>query len=191
VKLTEAQVLRLISVADMQMEKPLILVLLHTLARVDEILRLEWKDVDFKLREVTRWTRKRKGGRYEPIKIDMNRDLYDVLIKLWNERTQEKWVFYNKKTGTRYNHRPKFMRSICNRAGINPHVGFHALRHFMASLLADMGISKKIISKLLGHKSMQTTEIYLHSIDESQKDAVKVIEGKFMLADNACGNDES
>ena len=189
VKLTEEKVLRLIRVADLEEERPLILVILHTLARVDEILRLKWQDVDFKSRTVTRWTKKRKGGAYEPISTEINQDLYVVLRKLWKERSQDEWVFYNKKTGTRYYHRPKLMKSLCNRAGIKPHVGFHALRHFMASFLEDIGISKKTISELLGHKSLQTTEIYLHSIDGSQKRAVASIEGKFMLADSACGNE--
>ncbi len=189
-KLTEAQVLRLIEVADPQVERPLLLVILHTIARVDEILRLKWKDVDFKARTVTRWTRKRKSGAYEPITTPINQDLYYVLERLWNERTQNEWTFYNPKTETRYNHRPKLMKSLCKCAGITPHVGFHVLRYFMSSFMADSGkISKKTISGLLGHKSLQTTEIYLYSIDESQKRAVEVVEGKFVLADGACGND--
>ena len=72
------------------------------------------------------------------------------------------------------------MKSLCGRAGIDPPFGFHSIRHFMATYLADtMKVSKKTISVLLGHKSLQTTEIYLHSIDKSQKEAVRAIEGKF------------
>ena len=59
----------------------------------------------------------------------------------------------------------------------------------MSSFMVDIGISKKTISELLGHKSLQTTEIYLHSIDGSQRKAVAAVEGKFMLAANACGNE--
>ena len=53
------------------------------------------------------------------------------------------------------------------------HYGFHSLRHFMASHLADKErTGMKVISGLLRHKNLKTTEIYLHSIDESQRKAI-------------------
>jgi integrase len=58
--------------------------------------------------------------------------------------------------------------------------GFHSLRHFVAGHLADKekpGL--KVISGLLRHKTLTTTEIYLHPIDESQRSAMDQIEGKF------------
>ncbi|UCG07490.1 MAG: tyrosine-type recombinase/integrase, partial [Desulfobacterales bacterium] len=89
------------------------------------------------------------------------------------------WVFYNEKTGTRYHKRPKLMRSLCKRAGI-PHFGFHDLRHFMASFLADRKKqSTKTVQKLLRHKHHRTTDIYLHSIDEQAREAMRLVEGQF------------
>jgi integrase len=58
----------------------------------------------------------------------MNQVLYDTLQQLWEKRRQGEWVFLNPKTGTRYRHRPKLMRTICNRAGVRQ-FGFHAIRH--------------------------------------------------------------
>ena len=50
----------------------------------------------------------------------------------------------------------------------------------MASHLADAGkVGTKAISSLLRHKNLRTTEIYLHSIDGSDRSAVESIEGKF------------
>ena len=40
-------------------------------------------------------------------------------------------------------------------------------------------VSKKTISEILGHKSLSTTEIYLHSIGDSQVTAMKGLEGRF------------
>jgi site-specific recombinase XerD len=45
------------------------------------------------------------------------------------------------------------------RAGI--HLAPHMLRRFFASTLIESGVSLLIISKLLGHASVQTTECYL------------------------------
>jgi integrase len=94
------------------------------------------------------------------------------------------------------------MESICKRAGISPigesqrkisrgkkkgkyekhnlYYGFHALRHFTASHLADKEkVPLKALSKLLRHTNMRTTEIYIHSVDESVRLASTRMEGKF------------
>ncbi len=176
---TEQEILQLLLAADPETEKPLLLVIVHTMARVDEALRLTWQDVNFEKREITLWTRKRKSGAYEPDTMHMNEDLYGVLWKLWKAREQDHWVFFNRKTGTRYTRRPKMMRAICKRAHMKT-FGFHALRHFVATYLEDQEkISKKTISGLLRHRSLRTTEIYLHSVPSSMKDALKRLEGKF------------
>jgi integrase len=118
--------------------------------------------------------------------LPMNQDLFDVLQELWKKRTQDTWVFYNEKTKSKYNRRPKMMPSICRRAGIVPAFGFHAIRHFMATRLADSGkVSKKTISGILRHKSLTTTEIYLHSIDQSHHDAMESVEGIFGISKEA------
>ena len=154
--------------------------LIHIVGRIDEVLRLTWEDIDFKKRTVTKWTRKRKSGSYESITLHMNDDLQMILKKRWNSRENDEWVFYNDKTGTRYFHRPKLMKGLCKRAGIKPAFGFHNIRHFVASYLADFEkISKKTIGGLLGHKSLQTTEIYLHSIDGLEREAINRLTGKF------------
>lgn len=176
---TETDVIKLLLAADPETQKPLLLIMIHTLARIDELLRLTWQDVNFKHRTITLWTRKRRSGAYEPDTLPMNGDLYQVLWSLWQRRAQDHWVIYNPKTGTRYTRRPKMMRGICKKAKINP-FGFHALRHFVASYLADTEkISKKTISTLLRHRELGTTEIYLHSPWVSQINALKSLEGRF------------
>lgn len=176
---TEQQVLQLIAAADPETEKPVLLTVLHTAGRIDEILRMTWKDVNFEQSTVTLWTKKRKGGQYEADTLPMNNDLYQVLWKLWKSRTQNLWVFYNEKTATRYIKRPKIMRSLCKRAGV-PYFGFHAIRHFMASFLADTEKqSTKTVQKILRHKSPKTTERYMHSDDLNVLSAMKKIEGRF------------
>lgn len=213
---TEKEVLRMIAASNPGDERDILLVCLQTLGRIDEVLRLRWtEDVNFDKRYVTLWTRKRKNGAYEPDVLPMNQDLYDVLWSRWNDRKQDRWVFYNKKKETRYKHRPRMMDSICKRAGCTPlgtrkimmtssqirafekrhkrkiqesekikivprYHGFHALRHFMASYLMDEeNVSLKTVSGLLRHKNVRTTEIYLHSVDESQLAASVKIKGKF------------
>jgi integrase len=156
-------------------ERPFLLVLFHTLARVDEVLRLRWQDINFTERTVTLWTRKRRGGGWQADTLGMNQVLYDTLKSLWPGRAGE-YVFVNPRTGTRYMHRPKLMRGLCRQAGI-PHYGFHCIRHYVASLLHDREkVSLPQVSKLLRHTHKATTERYLQVVDPGSREALKRLE---------------
>ena len=195
---TEEEIIKLIIAADPKTdEQDLLLVLLHTLARIDEILRMKWDDVNFERREVTLWTRKRKDGSWESDVQPMNETLHEILKKRWKARMQDEWVFYNEETETRYHHRPKYMAGLCKRAGISPvkvtkrkirgkvrnfplYYGFHTLRHFMANHLRDKEKrSLAAISSLLRHRTQKTTEIYFHTLDESARSAMDAVASKF------------
>ena len=56
------------------------------------------------------------------------------------------------------------------------------MRHFMATYLTDKKkISLKTASGMLRHKNLRTTEIYLHHLDPSHRDAMLAINGEFGL----------
>lgn len=159
--------------------RPFILVLYHTLARLDEALRLRWSDVNFTDKAVTLWTRKRRGGEWASDIIFMNQVLYDTLWGLWQGREQDEWVFYNRVTGGRYNRRPKLMHTICRQAGV-PYYGFHAIRHYVASRLFDeKKWSMAKVSRLLRHQNKQTTEKYLQVEDQGLRQVMESLEGDF------------
>ncbi len=56
-----------------------------------------------------------------------------------------------------------------------PDATTHTLRHTYASHLVQRGISLYVISRLLGHSSIKTTEIYSHLSPENFHDAVKLL----------------
>lgn len=158
-------------------DRPLLQVLFHTMARIDEVLRLKWEDVNFEHRAIRLWTRKRRGGSWESDWLPMNEDLQKILWDLYQKRVSEEWVFYNPQTCYRYVHRFKLMRSICRRAGV-PQFGYHTIRHFVASFLFDKRkVSLPVISKLLRHKNLQTTERYLQAIDPRFRETMRLLEG--------------
>ena len=49
---------------------------------------------------------------------------------------------------------------------------FHALRHFGVSMFDSANIPIGSIQRILGHESRSTTEIYLHSIGDSERQAM-------------------
>jgi integrase len=160
-------------------DRPFLLVMYHTLGRLDEILRLKWEDVNFTQRIIKLWTRKRRGGGWEFDLFPINQVLYDVLWSLWQGRKQDQWIFFNAKTGTRYNRRPKLMHTVCRRAGV-PYYGFHTIRHYVASRLHDeLKWSTAKVGRLLRHRAKQTTEKYLQTIDSDMRQVVESLGSDF------------
>jgi integrase len=70
------------------------------------------------------------------------------------------------------------MKGLCKRAGVKE-VGFHALRRYVASALADTHkVSAKTIQRILRHKSLTTTERYIHNINRDLGTIVDLLKTK-------------
>jgi len=69
----------------------------------------------------------------------------------------------------------KAIRQWVKRAGIEKKISFHSGRHTFATMGLANGIDIYTMSKLLGHKSIKTTEIYLHMLDETKQQAVEML----------------
>lgn len=67
------------------------------------------------------------------------------------------------------------MTTLCETAGVK-YFRFHALRHSGASVLDNNNVPLGVIQNILGHENRTTTEIYLHNLGSSEKDAMAVYE---------------
>ena len=56
-----------------------------------------------------------------------------------------------------------------------PYRKFHALRHTYATKLFEKGVNIVTVSKLLGHSTIKTTEIYTHVLEDVKKEEVQVL----------------
>lgn len=72
----------------------------------------------------------------------------------------------------------KYISDWTANAGITRHITFHAFRHTFATLQLTFGTDIYTVSKLLGHKNLQTTQIYARVIDEKKREAVNRIKLK-------------
>lgn len=60
----------------------------------------------------------------------------------------------------------KELKKIKDIAGIDTHISFHTARHTNATLLVYKGVNLTTVQKLLGHKSIKTTQHYADIIPE-------------------------
>jgi integrase len=173
---------RVIAFADREVQDYL-LTIRDTMGRMGEVNRLTWNDVNFEQRFVVLYTRKKKGGHLTPRKVAMTQRLYEALSRRHHERDESlPWVFwhtYTNRAGEKitgpYNERNKIMRSLCRKAEVK-YFRYHALRHASASVLDQRGARLGDIQRILGHENRRTTEIYLHSIGDDQREAIATLE---------------
>ncbi len=66
------------------------------------------------------------------------------------------------------------------RAGITKHVTFHMSRHTCATMLLYYGADLYTVSKILGHTSIKTTQIYAKVVDDTKVRAVNRDLGSFV-----------
>ena len=122
--------------------------------RAGEINRLTWQDIDLVRRQI--YVAPGKTGRYRFVPIAQ--DLYNVLKSVPSPTAQDfviaSWHYPSDSTLCRV------YCSTTKRLGFHCHL--HKLRHTFASHLAQAGVDLYRISKLLGHSSIQMTEIYAH-----------------------------
>ncbi|MCD4848566.1 MAG: integron integrase [Candidatus Aegiribacteria sp.] len=64
------------------------------------------------------------------------------------------------------------MRNAVGQSGVNKHATVHTLRHSFATHLLMAGVDLCEIQELLGHRSLETTRIYLH-VMKGMKQSVK------------------
>ena len=60
-------------------------------------------------------------------------------------------------------------------AGIKKHITFHCGRHTFATMMLDLGADLFVVSKLLGHRDVKTTQIYAKILDKNKQEAVTKI----------------
>jgi len=70
-----------------------------------------------------------------------------------------------------------FVQRVAKAAGIKKHITFHSSRHTFATLTLKACKDLYIVSKLLGHASINTTKVYAEVMDSTMDDAIMMQEG--------------
>lgn len=73
----------------------------------------------------------------------------------------------------------KLLKRWAAAAGIRKKVTYHVARHTFATLCLTADVPIEVVSKLLGHRQIKTTQIYAKVIDKKKQEAVERVEALF------------
>jgi integrase/recombinase XerC len=118
--------------------------------RYGDIKRLKWDDIEDEMLRLT----------MHKTQLPVSIPISDKAKVLLGERSKGSVfrVYCNKVTN-------RILKSVIKSAGINKRVTFHVARHSFATISITLGIPLEVVSKLLGHTDLKTTQIYARVVD--------------------------
>ena len=177
--LTAEELERLIAVLDSWVNKLAALVVrfaLYTGFRLDEVIGLEWENVDLEKKFVR--LHDPKGN---PVTLPAGEEALRILhlAEKLKPFSGCRYVFPNGGGGGRVSF-GKIWSRIRKRSGIANGFRFHGLRHTFASYLASSGdVDLYTLQKLLNHQSPEMTQRYAHLLDEALRKGANVADKVF------------
>ncbi|MDE6741248.1 MAG: site-specific integrase [Muribaculaceae bacterium] len=132
--------------------------------RWSDIVALRWESVQ-RIGSVTRivFTQQKTGGR-EYL------DITDQAVALMGARGSDGDLVFPH-LGAVQSARIKVAAWV-KAAGIRKHITFHCARHSFAVMMLELGTDLYTLSKLMGHRSIETTQVYAKILDKTKQAAV-------------------
>ncbi|MCG2883161.1 MAG: tyrosine-type recombinase/integrase [Candidatus Nanopusillus sp.] len=155
---------KLIENADNYRDKLIIKFLFYTGVRVSELIKIKKNDIIFEEGFVKVYG---KGGkeRIVPIPKELLNELKDYINKI---NTENIFPLSSRQV-------ERIIKNIAKKAGINKKVTPHVLRHSLATTLLSKGVDIRYIQEILGHSSLNITQIYTHVVPNQLKEIYQKI----------------
>lgn len=129
--------------------------------RFSDVMGLRWEDFDGNVIA----KRMKKTGEIVRVPLSANAE------RFLPERKSSGRVFARVPLNTLSRH----LKEWAERAGVRKNVHFHMARHSFGTLALEHGADIYTISKLMGHRSIATTQVYTKVLDAGRKKAVDSI----------------
>lgn len=159
--LSEDEIKRLYGVCENYKERVLLSLYYGCGLRRSEGEQVDLSDVD--LRSKLLYVRKGKGGRRRVVPMSAG-VVADIKSYVHGERPSSRrekaLVLNHSETRMRGNTSNELLKRLLCRSGISKKISLHSLRHSIATHLLLRGMSFEEVRDFLGHKHLESTEIY-------------------------------
>lgn len=148
-----------------------ILIMLYTGVRKSNVLSMRWEDID--LNKNVWVIPKTKTSRNEPIALVPQ--VVEVLKEMQHISTN-RYVFSSYSKTGHLTHIEGNWKVILQKTGLK-NLRLHDLRHTLATRLIANGVPVFAVKKILTHKSIQSTQVYVNlGVEDIRKDLIKTID---------------
>jgi len=156
VVLSEAEIVRLFSAVSNLKHKTILMTVYSAGLRLSETLNLKRSDIDFNRMIIT--VRQGKGRN-----TVLSEALVQQIQKYFRQYNPKEYVFEGRH-GKQYSASSvqNIMKRAVKKAGLKKHATVHTLRHSFSTHLLENGTDIRFIQEILGHKRLETTQIYTH-----------------------------
>ncbi len=168
VVLSPDEVLGLLDVLTNLKHRTILMVLYSAGLRVSEALKLKVADIDSQRMMIRVHEGKGRKDRY----VMLSEKLLTTLRHYWQEYRPHAWLFPGQNPSCPLDRCSvgQFFERARERAGIRKKTSPHTLRHSFATHLLERGVNIRVIQRLLGHRSLRSTEIYTHVAETYVRD---------------------
>jgi integrase/recombinase XerD len=170
--LTKEEVKKVINQCETLKSKLIVSLLYSSGLRVSEITMLKPSNIDFN--EGIGWVRSGKGSKDRAFII--SKDLLEELKSYTNKKQDYNYLFSKAKPLTTRNIQ-KIVKRLRDKTKITKNITPHTLRHSFATHLLEGGTNIRLIQSLLGHSSLNTTQLYTHISTDQLKQVENPLDG--------------
>ena len=149
--------------------------------RLSEALSLQVGDIDSQRMRVHVHRGKGAQDRYVPLP----QSTLQMLRTYWLTHRNPEWIFPAwgrdlRQAATSDRPMPRStvqgaLRRVVRELGLRKRISVHTLRHCWATHALEAGVNLRLIQRYLGHRSLQTTTVYLHLTNEGEAEAYRRI----------------
>ena len=168
--LNKTEIEKLFDVCENLQHRLVLMFLYYAGLRMNEMINLKWENLDFERKIIQLKIAK---GEHQRVIF-----LHEKLIQALEESKMPRHgLIFESNRGKKYSQGSigKIVRNNALKAEIQKRVHPHTLRHSFATHLLEAGADIRYIQKLLGNKSLQTTQVYTHIANKDIKNLANLI----------------